>query len=205
MKRARSSINECVSAIEKIRYDAAMRNVMTEGDSKDDREGEDEYRRIIEEEKDSYKKAFKRLKDLKAVIEQSKGLLKKSREKLQSDFDAWYKIMCDKAPTLSESIVESTEIDTVEFKEDASNEKKERSQGEAFRTETREKENNTLFPENVSKMAREESSNPSEATFRLPPGARLTGNKEADDDIIAFYKAKEALMARTRNRVSQIK
>ena len=36
--------------------------------------------------------------------------------------------------------------------------------------------------------------------FVLPPGARLTGIKETDDDIIAFYKAKEALLARKKSR-----
>ena len=37
-------------------------------------------------------------------------------------------------------------------------------------------------------------------TFKLPPGVRLTGIKEADDDIIAFYLAKEALMTRSKAR-----
>jgi hypothetical protein len=32
--------------------------------------------------------------------------------------------------------------------------------------------------------------------FKLPPGIKLTGNKEADDDIIAFYKAKEILLSK---------
>jgi len=31
---------------------------------------------------------------------------------------------------------------------------------------------------------------------QLPPGIQLTGNKKTDDDIIAFYKAKEILLAR---------
>ena len=30
----------------------------------------------------------------------------------------------------------------------------------------------------------------------VPLGAKLTGNKEADDDIMAFYKAKEELLKR---------
>ena len=32
--------------------------------------------------------------------------------------------------------------------------------------------------------------------FKLPPGIKLTGNKEADDDILAFYRAKELLLRR---------
>ena len=32
--------------------------------------------------------------------------------------------------------------------------------------------------------------------FKLPPGIKLTGNKEADDDIIAFFRAKELLLSK---------
>jgi kinesin family protein 6/9 len=39
---------------------------------------------------------------------------------------------------------------------------------------------------------------PSKPMIKLPPGVKLTGNKEADEDIIAFYQAKEALFARTK-------
>lgn len=57
---------------------------------------------------------------------------------------------------------------------------------------------------NAGASAAQEKYTRSEATsartFRLPPGARLTGNKETDDDIIAFYKAKEALDARNNAR-----
>ena len=34
----------------------------------------------------------------------------------------------------------------------------------------------------------------------LPPGAQLTGNKETDEDIIAFYRAKEILLSKSANR-----
>lgn len=207
VKKAKALINTYILTIEKIRCDIAMRNVMTEGDSKEDQEEEIEYRRMIEEEKTSYKNAFKRLKDLKAVIEQSKGLLKKSRVKLQSDFDAWYKLMCDRAPTLSERIIESANTDMAKAKEDTAEAKEDLFQWRSFQNlqnETREKEIASHPSENIPNMVKE-SINSSEAKFRLPPGARLTGNKEADDDIVAFYKAKEALMARTRNRASQKK
>ena len=39
-----------------------------------------------------------------------------------------------------------------------------------------------------------------QVNFKLPLSARLTGNKETDDDIIAFYKAKEALHSRNKQR-----
>mmetsp|Transcript_2849 Transcript_2849/g.4087 ORF Transcript_2849/g.4087 Transcript_2849/m.4087 type:complete len:80 (+) Transcript_2849:2051-2290(+) len=34
----------------------------------------------------------------------------------------------------------------------------------------------------------------------IPPGIKLTGNKQTDTDILAFYKAKEALLARTKQK-----
>ena len=44
-------------------------------------------------------------------------------------------------------------------------------------------------------------SSPSKPMIKLPPGVKLTGNKEADEDIIAFYQAKEALFARTKYKL----
>ncbi len=45
-----------------------------------------------------------------------------------------------------------------------------------------------------------------EKPIKLPPGIKLTGNKEADDDIIAFFRAKELLLRRAeaprRNEVA---
>jgi hypothetical protein len=37
-------------------------------------------------------------------------------------------------------------------------------------------------------------------SFKLPQGVLLTGNIEADEDIIAFYRAKEVLLARAKGR-----
>lgn len=42
---------------------------------------------------------------------------------------------------------------------------------------------------------------PAKPMIKLPPGVKLTGNKEADEDIIAFYQAKEALFARTKYKL----
>lgn len=39
-----------------------------------------------------------------------------------------------------------------------------------------------------------------EIEFKLPPGINLTGNKEADDDIIAFFRAKELLLSKASRR-----
>jgi hypothetical protein len=34
--------------------------------------------------------------------------------------------------------------------------------------------------------------------FKLPPGVKLTGNPQVDDDIIAFFKAKEVLLSKCK-------
>ena len=42
----------------------------------------------------------------------------------------------------------------------------------------------------------EEDAEEAEDDFELPAAVKLTGNKDFDDDIIGFYKAKTELMAR---------
>lgn len=61
--------------------------------------------------------------------------------------------------------------------------------------------------EESKRYDKSESSNEASPTsspkpmIKLPPGVKLTGNKEADEDIIAFYQAKEALFARTKYKL----
>ena len=52
----------------------------------------------------------------------------------------------------------------------------------------------TLKPVEPSDSATDKSE------FKLPPGIQLTGNPEADADIIAFFKAKELLLSKTSRR-----
>ena len=52
----------------------------------------------------------------------------------------------------------------------------------------------TRTPEPLKAAVEEEKDD----NIKLPAGVKLTGNKDVDDDIIAFYKAKAELMARSK-------
>ncbi len=58
----------------------------------------------------------------------------------------------------------------------------------------------SMPPQEIKTTLQKNSRSLEQTSFKLPPGARLTGNKETDDDIIAFYKAKEALATRSKKR-----
>lgn len=102
-----------------------------------------------------------------------------NRRKLQNDFDTWYAQMfdtCDAQAThvTDVTVSEPKQIDQRKYDRDSSE---------------------ICTPSTILASAR---SVEKETDTLLPDGIKLTGNKEADDDIIAFYKAKEILIARSR-------
>jgi hypothetical protein len=116
------------------------------------------------------------------------GGLEKSRVKLQGDFDQWYKLMCHKADT-----------GTLNYLPPIAN------------TQAQEKAQEKAVP------PRAWGTPPADGGAMRPPlssdgyaavappkapegGPVLTGNKEADDDIMAFYKAKQELMSRSKRK-----
>ena len=146
-----------------------------------DHDREREHCEAIDKEKKTYADCFQQLRDLKASIEHIQRLIEKGGNKLQSDFEKWYNHQNDiggrnttneLSPPLPKTSV--CEIN-VKMNENA---------------EAKEESDN---------LVQKNESTQNEKQFTLPPGIRLTGNKEADDDIIAFYKAKEELLAR-RNK-----
>jgi kinesin family protein 6/9 len=54
---------------------------------------EDSCKASIESEKEAYKSAFNRLKELKVEIEHLQLLLEQSRKRLQKDFDGWFLLL----------------------------------------------------------------------------------------------------------------
>ena len=131
---------------------------------------------IVEKQNQTYKKGLVVLKELKGAIEHLKQLMEANQRKLQNDFDTWYARMYEildtqSSPVLDDEMNHINPHHTVEGKIQ-----------------------NPMDTQTASIKA-EVSSNP----IQLPPGVILTGDEEADNDIIAFYKAKEALMARSRS------
>jgi hypothetical protein len=132
----------------------------------------------IDKEKIAYNDTIEYLRKLKGTIENQQKVVEKARTKMQSDFDVWYREMCSREviPGLS-----------------SINEKQQHPS-----------DSPTTVPAFDPAIAPPPVIPPSlsvkepEPDFQLPPGIQLTGNKEADDDIIAFFKAKQVLLSRTR-------
>jgi len=176
VKSARETIQHHKSLIENSRRNIAFDNLGKSNLIEDDCSREEiESRNEIEEKKKIYENGLKCLRDLKNEIEHTKRLAEKSRISLQQDFDTWYDHMCSNRTNhtliLSKDATQVTNL-------------------AALTTPTRV---------SLSSQCHDESSMRDDK-FVLPPGARLTGIKETDDDIIAFYKAKEALLARKKSR-----
>ena len=134
----------------------------------------------LEAEKRIYKDTLSKLRDLKCVIENTQEVIETGRLKMQSDFDKWYTSSQQSNPEQIESSVEGS---PVKHKYCISERNTQRRQP-SYCIHT--------APEQLSSHRAAE--NPAE--FKLPPGIKLTGNKEADDDIVAFFKAKELLLSK---------
>jgi hypothetical protein len=173
--------------IEKVRREVAMESI---GEIDEDKEKchpvEVESRLAIEKDKKVYQKAFQRLRELKGEIEHVKRLMEKGRVKLQKDFEVWYEQTCNYSENNPGIDSQTQHIQSEQI-------------GHLHTA------NNMIAKISKSKSLPPNVETNDQSTFKLPPGARLTGNKETDDDIIAFYKAKEALCARNNSRGKNVK
>lgn len=131
----------------------------------------------IEREKKSYKDTLERLRELKGSIEHLQRLVEKGRLKLQSDFDKWYHQMC------GEKMIQ--------------NNKEAQQRSKSKSNDTHASSQKPQKPETVQTKTTEPATNENnkKEEIKLPPGIKLTGNKEADDDIMAFFRAKELLLS----------
>ncbi|XP_075605135.1 kinesin-like protein KIF6 isoform X1 [Balearica regulorum gibbericeps] len=151
---------------------------------------EEKLRTQIEEEKKSYKTMFNRLKGLKIEIEHLQLLMEKVKMKLQKDFEVWWSeeatnLQQEKPEMVSSPntaavyphfIKSSQHLSTNSFSETTSTSPNEDPAG---------KKNSIT------------SSNPTSKT-RTPPSSStsipLTGDSQADADILAFIKARQNIL-----------
>lgn len=198
VKKTRETIQLHKQLIEKIRREAAIDcigNVTSNQEKQHPKEIE--YQQVIEKNKKEYQEAFHRLRELRSEIEHIKHLVEKGRTTLQKDFDTWYECMCNKHDAPG-NIMDSNDISR---KNDDCLDSQTiyTSSFDNRKITASESSGDHCIPveKNHVRMRKEET-----LKFQLPQGARLTGNKETDEDIIAFYKAKEALCARNKARLS---
>ena len=195
----RSRISHHKEAIAKLRKSFAISLVSGNQDESmnesDFSSQEKHHTDAIEREKIIYKDTLERLRGLKSTIENTQKSMKDDRLKLQGDFDTWYHQVCyedskTSASTLNESHSQSTNESSSRMK----------AQHTTTRRDDRDEAQRKILEVKADNTTKHSSTDTkdSQNEFKLPPGIKLTGNPEADEDIIAFYKAKELLLSRAK-------
>jgi len=194
----RSRISHHKEAIAKLRKSYAISLVSGNQDESmnesDFTSQEKHHTDAIEREKIIYKDTLEKLRGLKSTIENTQKSMKEERLKLQSDFDTWYHQVCYEDSKIGDSTL--NEIHSQSTNESSSRMETRHTtrrddRNEAQRKILEVKTDNTTKHSSTAKDSQNEE-------FKLPPGIKLTGNPEADEDIIAFYKAKELLLSRAK-------
>ncbi|XP_029891779.1 kinesin-like protein KIF6 isoform X1 [Aquila chrysaetos chrysaetos] len=151
---------------------------------------EEKLRTQIEEEKKSYKAMFNRVKGLKIEIEHLQLLIKKVKMKLQKDFEVWWSEETINLQQEKPEMVSSPNTMTVypQFIKSSQH-----LSTNSFSDTTRVSPNEDPAGKNNSIT----SSNPTLKT-RTPPSSStsipLTGDSQADADILAFIKARQNIL-----------
>ena len=178
VNKARNEINYAKKSIESLRRERALEGLVGgEGAEEVEPHPEEvEHRKMIEAQKVVYKQNFTALRELKHAIEHIQRLLEKTRGKMQGDFDNWYK-MCMHHQVKGGGNGGEREG---EFK----------NSSEGGRGERRGQEN--IEPSQPKGGGDVISGSGAKA------GYKDTGNNQTNDDIAAFFAAKEELI-RKRN------
>lgn len=211
----RSTINYLKTTIEQIRRERAMEGLRGDehsagsaqcagdgGNPEEPTESEAEEQRLMdgmEREKGLYKRSFQELRELKAAIEHIQKLLEKSRHKLQEDFDEWYAACLNTEARLGPRSGDSQHGILNRPASPANT-------AATVRGLDRSPEPPRASPPGDLGKAGSGSSRTSaqgdqqawQPGHRPPPskGVALIGNKHADEDIMAFNRAREEFLRR---------
>ena len=170
---ARGNINKIKKRIEQLRLE--QQQYQNEEDAETLHEimqVEQDLKGEMDRFKVDYKQNFNRLRELKSEIERIQKQLERQRIRMQSDFESWHSVM----------------VRDIQNSEDGPANNGERSPQSRF----------------VKDAWRGDSANGSDreskSSYSPPQEAKklMTGNKDADEDIMAFFKAKEEMMRRVK-------
>jgi hypothetical protein len=147
------------------------------------------HRDAIHSEKVAYNNALDRLGGLKTTIENLQKLVETKRLKMQADFDMWYRQACSEQSRSNDEAepILSTAAIGEKSKETTTNLRK-------LSLPIEEGRERVISQHEEQKLTYVEP----QKEFKLPPGVKLTGNPQVDDDIIAFFKAKEVLLSKCK-------
>ncbi|NXM96342.1 KIF6 protein, partial [Sylvia borin] len=151
---------------------------------------EENLRMQVEEEKKSYKAVYGRFKGLKVEIEHLQLLMEKVKLKLQKDFEVWWSEEAKKFQQEKPEMVTSPNTATVypQFI---------RSSQHLSRNSSSDTSRGSLYEDPAVKNNSITFGNPTLET-RTPPSSStsipLTGDSQADADILAFIKARQNIL-----------
>ncbi|NXR63309.1 KIF6 protein, partial [Rhadina sibilatrix] len=151
---------------------------------------EENLRMQIEEEKKSYKTVYSRFKGLKVEIEHLQLLMEKVKMKLQKDFEVWWSEEAKKFQQEKAEMVASPNTATVypQFL---------RSSQPLSANSSSDTSRDGLYEDPAVKNSSITFGNPTLKT-RTPPSSStsipLTGDSQADADILAFIKARQNIL-----------
>ncbi|XP_053918586.1 kinesin-like protein KIF6 isoform X2 [Cuculus canorus] len=148
---------------------------------------EEKLRRQIEEGKQSYKTMFNHLKGLKIEIEHLQLLMEKAKMKLQKDFEVWWSEEATNLQEKPEMVNSSNTATTYPQFIKSSQHLSTNSFSETSRVSPKEdtvEKRNSIAPSNPTSEIRTPS------TSSVP----LTGDSQADADILAFIKARQNIL-----------
>lgn len=187
--QSRSTITYLKNSIEAIRRERALQRLddkRGDDDADDESPEEQTYRRAIEQEKAVYKESFERLRILKPEIEHIRKILEKGRLNIQNQFDQWYNNLHAR-----ENLMASTNAHESFYKEAssiASSNAYTTTEASMSTTRSIEREPNDYKLHSSSSAA----TNSSMSTF----AADSKDSSDVNDDILAFYQAKDELLKR---------
>lgn len=199
--QSRGTISYLKNSIEAIRREKAIQGMISDGQAKESGDGdgdeEETYRRAIEQEKVVYKESFEALRVLKPEIEHIKKILEKSRVTLQSQFDQWFNNLHSRGGVISANPHASVYSGGDADSEDSVSQRTERTERLGFEskaiyeTEAKERKSSTKHNSTESK------------DLSTPGGGGSRAVDDIDDDIMAFYHAKEELLKRRGDAVGR--
>jgi hypothetical protein len=200
---SRSTITYLKNSIESLRRERALQG---SGEGKDEneeapQESEQEatHRRAIEQEKLIYKESFERLRVLKPEIEHIRKILEKGRSSLQSQFDQWYNSLLGrdgKVLTGSQAANTSSSMYSGATTRASNNSTLSSIQNESGRGGG---QNAWGTPPRNDKGGGG-NGNVGGGNSDSPGRAEAKGGEEVNEDIAAFYQAKEEMLKRRAAR-----
>lgn len=215
VNKSRQKINHLKSQIEHHRMSMAMQG-LTDPENPEPDEQELELRHDMETAKHDYKETFDRLRTLKTEIEHLQHLLEKAKVKLMKDFELWWAeqvaISQQEKQGLNNGKVLSA-WQTPPATQSRGRSSSPTPSDTSARSQSLGKLRGTVAGNIAANLRASNSADgriqtdtePSRTfvksrTSQNPAGIKLTGDPQADADIMAFVKARQSILAQTQKR-----